>query len=208
MSKNIYIVYKITNKVNNKFYIGITSKSLSIRFNQHLNRKTNYIINQAVKKYGKENFIVEQIDKAETYNQLLQKEIYYIDKLKPDYNMTKGGQGIVGFKHSLQTKKKISLALTGDNNPMKNPEVKQKIILALTGIKRSDEFKKRISLARKGWKYSDETKEKLRLSNLGKKRSQETCRRIGLSKRGFKHTEETKMKLRLAALAWRAKLKQ
>ena len=60
-------IYKITNKINGKIYIGQTAKSIKERFNQHCLKwscctKFKYAIN----KYGKENFIIEQIDHAHT----------------------------------------------------------------------------------------------------------------------------------------------
>ena len=107
------IVYKITNKINNKFYIGITSKSLEHRFNGHI-KQPRFYLGEAIKKYGKENFVIEQIDTAKTFNKLKEKEQYYITKLKPEYNLTHGGDGTVGIKHSIFFKKMRRTKMLGN----------------------------------------------------------------------------------------------
>jgi len=56
-------IYKISNTQNSKIYIGITKQSLKSRFNQHCIAKYSAIGN-AIRKYGKECFIMEQIDEA------------------------------------------------------------------------------------------------------------------------------------------------
>ena len=98
------IVYKITNKINNKFYIGITSKPIEHRFSGHINQPRFYL-GEAIKKYGEQNFIIEKIDTAQSFDKLKKLEQYYINKLKPEYNLTKGGDGTVGIKHSNSFKK-------------------------------------------------------------------------------------------------------
>lgn len=60
-----YDVYKITNKTNNKVYIGITSKGLSARWKEHLYNAEHgcpFKLHNAIRKYGKENFSIELID--------------------------------------------------------------------------------------------------------------------------------------------------
>lgn len=86
------IIYKITNKVNGKFYIGKTSKSAEERFRRHFyNHKTqNTYLYKSMRKYGFENFEIEML---ESTNQLDEQERFWIAKLKPHYNMTSGGEG-------------------------------------------------------------------------------------------------------------------
>ena len=78
-------IYKITCKVNNKIYIGQTKNSIKSRFENHiknaLNNNLNTHLARAIRKYGKENFIVEQIDSANTSYELTEKEYFWIDKL-------------------------------------------------------------------------------------------------------------------------------
>ena len=93
-------VYVLTNKLNNKKYVGITTRNLNVRFLEHLRgfkTDSNKILYQAIQKYGKENFKIELKDTAKTIEELKQKEIYYIEKLNTyykknkGYNKTKGG---------------------------------------------------------------------------------------------------------------------
>jgi len=85
-------LYKITNIVNQKCYVGFTSISIEDRFATHL-RNSNYKrcsqkIYNAIRKYGKENFIVEQIYSGED---ALEKENYFIKYYCAEYNMAEGG---------------------------------------------------------------------------------------------------------------------
>ena len=124
------IIYKVTNKVNGKQYIGRTVKKINVRWNEHAcnassdKEKDQSILHKALRKYGKENFSIEQIDSANSIEELNQKEIYWIEKLNTrvvGYNLTAGGEGF-SKKHSDKTKKLIS-----DHNGMKNnPESRKK----------------------------------------------------------------------------------
>uniref|UniRef100_UPI00352AC5B1 GIY-YIG nuclease family protein n=1 Tax=Aerococcus urinaeequi TaxID=51665 RepID=UPI00352AC5B1 len=88
-------VYVITNQLNGKQYVGITTRTIKQRFSEHC--KANFGIGKAIKKYGESNFTVHEIDKAETWEELCEKEIHYIseyDTFKNGYNQTLGGDGM------------------------------------------------------------------------------------------------------------------
>lgn len=110
-----YDVYKITNKVNNKVYIGITSKGISARWKEHIYSAEHgcpFKLHNAIRKYGKENFSIELIDFCNSWEELTEKEQYYISEYKSlqdkfGYNMTEGGDGTFGRTHSEETKEKI-----------------------------------------------------------------------------------------------------
>jgi hypothetical protein len=84
-------VYKITNKVNGKCYIGITKNSVVQRFQQHCRNRESTPISLAIKKYGKDNFTVEQIDSHNNPKELFELEAKHIiehNSLKPKgYNI-------------------------------------------------------------------------------------------------------------------------
>lgn len=92
-------IYKITNIINNKAYIGQTIQNIKDRFYQHCSNKcseevVNMAIHKAIKKYGKKNFIIEVIEEVEKDN-LNDREIYWIsyyNTYNNGYNSTKGGQ--------------------------------------------------------------------------------------------------------------------
>lgn len=95
------IIYKITNLINNKVYIGKTIKSLEWRFKKHCydarkNPNTKNHFHRALLFHGIENFKIEQIDSAKTKEELNEKEQYWINYYKAKelgYNMTYGGDG-------------------------------------------------------------------------------------------------------------------
>lgn len=115
------IVYKITNKLNGKSYVGITTKTITERFDAHLNRanREKSAVQRAMKKYGKDNFTIEQLDTANSQAELFEKEIFWIEKLNTfkgyGYNLTLGGGGITGM--SDEVKAKISSTKTGKKVP-------------------------------------------------------------------------------------------
>ena len=92
-------IYKITNKVNNKMYIGQTVKTVNKRFTQHINNSnkpyfSQIVLYKAFNKYGIENFICETIE--EVPNELLDEReqywIEYYDTYFNGYNSTLGGR--------------------------------------------------------------------------------------------------------------------
>lgn len=77
------VIYKITNLINNKVYIGQTIRNINIRFKDHIkyanNKKCSMPIALAIKKYGKENFICEIIHYCNSQEELNEKESYFIN---------------------------------------------------------------------------------------------------------------------------------
>lgn len=99
-------IYKITNTINGKSYIGQTIQNVKERFYQHCATKCSkavldMAIHRAIKKYGKSNFTVEVIEEVDSTN-LNDRERYWIkyyDSYNNGYNSTKGGQdGCKPFK--------------------------------------------------------------------------------------------------------------
>lgn len=105
-------IYKVTNKVNGKVYIGQTIQTIKNRWYEHCRTKNiskaekNMKIKRAILKYGKENFTVETLEECDSAL-LNDRERYYIsyfDSYKNGYNSTEGGQD--GVK-PLQTPEEI-----------------------------------------------------------------------------------------------------
>ena len=91
-------IYKITNLTNNKIYIGKTSRSIRVRWAEHLRHYKNYPnipLYRAINKYGKDSFIIEQIEECD--NEVInERECYWInfyDAYNNGYNCTLGGEG-------------------------------------------------------------------------------------------------------------------
>lgn len=111
-------VYLWTNKVNGKKYVG-SSVNLSRRFKSYYN--VNYLksssaktmlINRALLKYGYSNFKLEILEYCEACD-LLAREQHFIITILPEYNILQTAGSSLGFKHSEETKQKISDALIG-----------------------------------------------------------------------------------------------
>lgn len=125
-------IYKITNIQNNKVYIGQTIRPIKDRFNRHMNDALHNIIDthfaRAIRKYGKENFTIEEIDSANTQEELNQKERYWIqyyNSVKDGYNETDAISKCGGNTYQSKTEKemeviknKISEGKLGAKNPM------------------------------------------------------------------------------------------
>ena len=101
-------IYKITNLINGKCYIGQTSIGLEHRWAQHCSAAKygcKFRLYLAINKYGKENFSIELIEECAA-DDLNQREIYWINYYHSNdralgYNMTLGGEGRVKFDHEL-----------------------------------------------------------------------------------------------------------
>lgn len=153
-------IYKITNNLNGKIYIGQTIQTVEARFNDHCrNRKNkNSGIDAAIKKYGKENFSIETICEAKTLEELNKLEKYYIKfynstNSEIGYNLCEGGNNTKGYHHTEESKKKMSKSRMGIFAGEKNPfygkkhtlETRQRLREIKTGRKLTDEWKKHLS---------------------------------------------------------------
>ena len=176
-------IYIIRNKINGKCYIGKTN-NIKRRFIEHrtIYHETNKSLKLAYKKYGLENFSFEVLEEC-TVERLNEREIYYIKKIKPEYNRTSGGDGSSGHKLSEHTKR--ILKEKAKENWEKLPEEKKEHII-----------KNNLKGPRKGHLVSEETRQKLREANLGKKQSLETIikRKKTLNERGYIRTNENHKK--------------
>lgn len=114
----IFCVYKITNLINHKIYIGITKRNPKIRFNEHFSNKKE-LLYKAKEKYGKDNFSLEIIEKNIPEEDIDKKERYYIklyNSLVPNgYNLSIGG--ISNKSISNEGKQKLRKCNLGINNP-------------------------------------------------------------------------------------------
>ena len=132
------LIYKITNKINGKVYIGQTTKTLRRRWTKHcIAAKTDNIpFHRALIKYGFENFTVEQIDVASSIEELNKKEVYWIkhyNSMMPNgYNVCEGGGGVSGFKFRPETIEKLKESHIGKKQ---TAETKKKISDSAKGLK-------------------------------------------------------------------------
>lgn len=212
-------IYKITNLINNKIYIGQTKYSVNESI---LYLGSGKLILNAIKKYGVENFKKEIIiDNIINKTLLCELEKHYIrlynsNNSKFGYNLSAGGESTLGYKFTLEQRKNLSIAHLNSEkhqsackNPDRNNKMSQtkkgqirseshkhNLSIALTGKKRTEESKLKQSIANKGKRLSEETKQKIGQGNKGKIVSEETRQKIGNIHRGKIVSEETRQKIR------------
>ena len=101
----MFYIYKITNNINNKIYIGLTCRDVSRRWIEHCSKakqQDGFYLHNAIRKYGKENFTISIIDQTSSIDELKQLEQQYIKKYHSNnkeygYNLTLGGDGKKNF---------------------------------------------------------------------------------------------------------------
>ncbi|MCK9576236.1 MAG: GIY-YIG nuclease family protein [Candidatus Pacearchaeota archaeon] len=198
------IIYKITNLINGKIYVGQDSHNNPNYFGSGI------LINKAIKKYGIENFKKEIIDTANTTDELNEKEIFWIKELHAKdsnigYNLTDGGGGTQGLvftdshrQHMSEaakekvlkdsTKQKIGKATAERwNDPVYVIKVKASMQEAQTKI--TDEER---SAAKEKWNLTFAKNEGLHTFRRGHKSTEEHRAKIGESNTGKKRSDEYK----------------
>ena len=106
------VIYLITNKLNGKQYVGQTTQAFKERIAQHKYHNALYVDHE-IHKFGWENFGVEVIEECNTKEQLDEREMFWIAKLDTmapnGYNLTAGGSGFQGRKHTPKSIAKMSV---------------------------------------------------------------------------------------------------
>lgn len=186
------LIYKITNTINNKIYIGQTARTLSQRKSEYFKDryKSNEHLKNAFEKYGKNKFTFEEIDYAQNIEELNEKEIYWIkfyncvDKTI-GYNLHEGGRNCL---LSDETKKKLSDTRRGRKQTpewvaKRIPKAGTQEAKDMMGRFMTEEQKKHLSEITKGenafWygkKRDEETIDKIRKTKLENGLSKQVCR--------------------------------
>jgi len=199
---NISGIYSIQCKVNQKLYIG-SAINIGYRWGQHLRslkRKDhpNRKLQNAWYKYGAEAFVFAVVEIVDNVNDLLAREQYWIDKeevVTKGYNLAPKAGSLLNFKHTDETKGKMSEAHIG---LPRSDEHKRNLSIANTGKKMSEEARQKMREAKLGKKrgpMSDETKAKIVAKAIGRKASEEAKEKMSKAKLGKLPSEETKQKM-------------
>lgn len=185
-----FCVYKISNLINGKIYIGKTS-NVNVRWEKHIKisenkeEKAYQYLHKSINKYGLENFTIEKIEDNLTEQESFDREKFWIKTLNSKnhnlgMNLTDGGEGTSGLKWSEDSREKIrglnnhnfgkplskevklklSVVLSGENNPFYGKMHSEKVISFLKNRVVSEEVKLIISKNCRGenqWnaKFSD-----------------------------------------------------
>lgn len=174
------IVYQATNRVNGKRYVGSTIRPLKVRKYRHhtdANNGATTAFHRAIRKYGKDAFDWVILSVHESAIGAAVQEIKVIAELKPEYNMTDGGDGPLtalgrttiglankGRKHTAETRAKMSAAHRGrkygprsDNSERNSKrvwtlEMREKVAASLRGRKLPEEHRRNAAAAQLGRK--------------------------------------------------------
>lgn len=206
-------VYVIENIASGKKYVGSAARSFASRWNKHrhdLRKGThkNSHLQRAWDAYGEESFkfrVVKRTtpDEAVSYEQAFIDLYQACDRTRGYNNAPIAGSNL-GIKVSAETRAKLSAANIGKKRGPHLPET----IAKMTGQKRSEETKARISAAASSWqkgrKLSPETRAKMSSWQKGRKLTAEHCANLSAAKRGHKdnvgvkHTAEARKNMSAA----------
>ena len=199
-------IYKITNKINSKCYIGQTKNNPAKRWKKHIAISKNThcpdfsYIHGALRKYGLENFVFEVIDTATNLDELDNKEKMYIKQLNTmapnGYNLSSGGQGKKEITD--RTRQLLSETKKGCLNPNWNRTFSEKEIEfhRKAMIKRYSDPKERAKTGLKSkevWK-SPGFKEKMHLIKINQF-SDEVKKQIGAKSKSIWSNPDFKTKM-------------
>lgn len=149
-------VYLITNRLNGFHYVGASSAGYKQRFKRHCqlaNNGSTALLHKAIREDGVQNFTVELLETGVSNNDVADRERYYIQKYNSyyenglGYNMTFGGDGMVGHIHSESSKQRVRKSLLGHKFPESR---NQKIRNAMLGRIYLPEWRVALSQARLG----------------------------------------------------------
>lgn len=132
-----FCVYKITNLITHKVYIGLTTRGIKKRWQDHVNAANNRsstVLHNSIRKYGTDNFFIEVIEECPDFETMIAREIHWIQEynsIRPNgYNITAGGQGSLGLRPTDEQRRQMSIRRQG--RPL-SPETRMKLSKASTG---------------------------------------------------------------------------
>ena len=173
-------------------YVGKTVRSLSKRLGNHIanakgNKHNKHLSNWIINILNKNKRpIIELLEECD-YSVWQEREQYWISQFPNLINLTKGGDGCLGF--------------------IQDESTKEKLRIAMTGRKHTEEFKQNMSLRLKGKPLSEEHKANIGKANSGRKATEATKQKLSESHKGIKQSEESRKKRSETIKAWWAKRK-
>lgn len=189
---------------NGKSYVGITSKTALKRFTDHASnaRRPSFAVHHAIKKYGVSSVVLNTLVIGD-WEYLCEAEkraiVVFNTKAPSGYNLTDGGEGVVGNVMSDEAKRLLSVFNTGKVMPeptrskisktisarMNDPKVRKNISEKLKGKIVSEETKARLSAAAKRRYENPEERKKSSVRATGKVVSVETCEKLSRSLKAY-----------------------
>ena len=220
MSPNFSGIYRITNSVNGKFYIGsavrIAYRWATHRFELRHGRHPNPKLHAAWKKYGEAAFQFSVEERVEDLKNLIDREQFYLDTLSPEYNILRKAGSLLGFRFSPESRARLSVQRMGKKH---SPEACEKIAQAFRGKPRPPHVQALLRTMQSGKSPTPATIQKIVAKTTGRKHSSEWCQKISQGLRGNKnalgatfnrgrrHTPEARAKMTATHLARWARIK-
>ncbi len=205
------IMYLLT-APNGKQYCGITTQGLMSRWRSGqcaaANAGSDCAIHRAIRKYGQENFTVETIGEAETWEELCAMEIREIalrdlQNRQLGYNLTAGGEGLHGYVYTAEHKAHLSKALKGRPKPPRSPEHCRRISESNKGRKPSESWLRKMEGVNRGRRHTAQSRANMSKAQKGRKISEEHRRKISETLTGRKgHTPSAQTRLKLSRTAF------
>jgi group I intron endonuclease len=202
-------VYLATNLINGKRYVGKTMKTLAARRASHIRessgRKPHYF-QRAIYKYGAKNFTWEELFTSDNEDELFQKEIHYIEfygtyNSEGGYNLTKGGEGQLGYHFSEESRKKMSHCPSEETREKMSeshkqyrkdhPDYDERLTKILVGYNKSPAGRLTAAKSHLGKEFPRETAAKISEALKGKPKSPEHAQKCREASLGVKHSKET-----------------
>jgi len=162
----MFQAYLITCLVTGHNYVGITSRGVRQRWNEHLysarKRPNVGLVNRAIAKHGADQFIIQVICEARSWADLCAVEPTLIDQFQTraphGYNLSEGGEGPFGAKHSAES---IERSASKHRGKTCHPNTRKAASDFHTGKAKSAETRKRMANSSRVTKRSEETKAKI-----------------------------------------------
>jgi len=153
-------IYQITNKLDGRRYVG-SACDIDGRWRSHRSHLTRGIhhsrfLQRAWIKHGAESFRFEVLESVPRRELLVEREQYWINSLKPEYNATPTAGSCLGRVLSLKTRIKISRSQIGRKNSVESNERRRASMIGKNTRPRTPEWKAKISATLRGRKRSAE----------------------------------------------------
>ena len=132
-----WIVYVGLNKLNDKLYVGVTGTGLQVRIKAHFrDRRKTGLFARAIRKYGKDAFEFFIFAVFGDRDRALFGEQELIAAIMPEYNMTAGGEGTVGYRPTPETLKRLSESHQGQKGHWAGKKMPLSLIEKRTATRR------------------------------------------------------------------------
>ena len=210
-NRGMFVVYLVTNRANGKQYVG-KARDARERWKDHLYLAAcggGFALHAAIRKHGRRRFSFEVIEQCADETAAFRAEQRHIARLRTSvrgYNLTDGGEGCSGYKHTPESLKKMGDVHRGKPN---SEEQKRKIAETLRGRVFTPEWKAKISTAKMGHEVSVETRAKLADAARGKSLSPESRAKVAeasrnRARRPWTDEQKKRMSEKLRGCPWSA----